>query len=79
MAVVIFATVLAYLLNFWALKRVESSTVAMFIYMQPIIASIMGVTFLGESLGPETLVSGALIFTGLAVAMSQRRRAPAAA
>lgn len=78
-AVVIFATVLAYLLNFWALKRVESSTVAMFIYMQPIIASIVGVTFLGESLGPETLVSGALIFTGLAVAMSQRRRAPGAA
>lgn len=78
-AVVVFATVLAYLLNFWALKRVESSTVAMFIYMQPIIASIMGVTFLGETIGPETLVSGALIFTGLGVAMTSRRRAPSTA
>lgn len=72
-AVVVFATVAAYLLNFWALKRTESSTVAMFIYMQPIIASIVGVTFLGETLGPETLVAGALIFTGLGVAVSRRR------
>ena len=74
-AVVIFATVLAYLLNFWALKRTESSTVAMFIYMQPIIASIVGVTFLDETLGAETLVSGALIFVGLGVAMTGRRTA----
>ena len=72
-AVVAFATVGAYLLNFWALKRTESSTVAMFIYMQPIIASIVGVTFLGETLGPETLVAGALIFAGLGVAMSPGR------
>ncbi len=67
--VVVFPTVGAYLLNFWALKRVESSTVALFIYLQPILASLLGVMLLGEPLGPEVLLSGALIFVGLAVAL----------
>lgn len=75
--VVLFATVAAYLLNTWALKRVESSLVALFIYLQPLIAAALGVILLGEPLGRETLISAALIFTGVAVAL--RGPAPAAA
>lgn len=70
--VVVFPTVGAYLLSFWALKRVESSTVALFIYMQPIIASLLALVLLGEPVGPEILLSGALIFAGLAVALRPR-------
>jgi len=72
--VILFATVAAYILNTWALKRVESSMVALFIYLQPVIASVLGVLALGEPLGVETLVSAALIFTGLGLAL----RTPAA-
>lgn len=74
--VVVFATVATYLLNNWALKRVDSSLVALFIYLQPLVASALGVILLGETLGPETFISAALIFTGVAVAL---RRPPAAA
>ncbi len=37
--IVVFPTALAYLLGFWALARVESSRVAFFIYLQPLIAA----------------------------------------
>ena len=67
--VVIFCTVAAYILNAWALKRVESSLVALFIYLQPLIASTVAVVFQGERLGAETLLAAALIFGGVALAL----------
>ncbi|HEY3176619.1 MAG TPA: DMT family transporter [Candidatus Polarisedimenticolia bacterium] len=75
--VVLFPTVAAYLLNTWALKRVESSIVALFIYLQPLIAAAMGVLVLGESLGPETFISSAFIFTGVALALRSAGRVAA--
>ena len=66
--VVIFATLGTYILSAWALKRVESSQVALYIYLQPLIASILAVSFLGEPLGVETLVSAPLIFGGMYLA-----------
>jgi len=72
--VVVFSTVGAYILNAWALKRVESSLVALFIYLQPLIASTIAVVFQGEPLGMETLVAAALIFGGVGLAL----RSPAA-
>lgn len=71
--VVVFCTVAAYILNAWALKRVESSLVALFIYLQPLIASTIAVLFQHERLGAEALVAAALIFGGVALAL----RAPA--
>ncbi|HKY32842.1 MAG TPA: DMT family transporter [Candidatus Polarisedimenticolia bacterium] len=73
--VVLFATVAAYLLNAWALKRVESSSVALFIYLQPIIASLAALVLRGERLGPETFIAAALIFAGVALGL-QRPAAP---
>jgi drug/metabolite transporter (DMT)-like permease len=67
--VVVFCTVVSYILNAWALKRVESSLVALFIYLQPLIASTVAVLFQGERLGMETLVAAVLIFAGVALAM----------
>jgi drug/metabolite transporter (DMT)-like permease len=70
--IILFPTVGAYILNAWALKRVESSTVALFIYLQPLIASILAASLLGEPIGAESLVSAVLIFAGLAVAVLWR-------
>jgi drug/metabolite transporter (DMT)-like permease len=63
--VVVFPTVLAYFLNYWALTRVESSKVALFVYLQPVIASALSVALLGEVLGPRLVVSSALVFLGV--------------
>ncbi len=68
-AIVIFATIGTYFLSNWALKQVDSSLVALFIYLQPIIASFLAVVLLGEPLGAEVFVSAALIFAGLAIAL----------
>ncbi len=63
--VVIFPTVLAYFLNFWALARVKSSHVALFVYLQPIIASSLSVMLLGEVITTRLIVSSALVFLGV--------------
>lgn len=68
--VVLFATVGAYILNAYALKRVDSSSVALFIYLQPVIAIAVAWALRGERVGPDSLVSGALIFTGVALGLT---------
>ncbi|HZE88939.1 MAG TPA: DMT family transporter [Verrucomicrobiae bacterium] len=76
--VILFATVAAYMLNSWALKRVDSSQVALFIYVQPVIAAGLAVIVLGESITPHLVVAAALIFAGVfvAVALSGPSAAP---
>ena len=71
--IVVFPTALAYLLNFWALARVESSLVAFFIYLQPLIATTLSVAFFGERLGAGMLAGATLIFVAVGLVM---RRAP---
>ncbi|MFN8177126.1 MAG: DMT family transporter [bacterium] len=63
--IVIFPTVLAYLLNSWALARVDSSQVALFVYLQPIIASTLSVIVLGEPVTPRLVVASAFVFLGV--------------
>ncbi len=61
----IFATAIPYLLNAWALARVNPSTVAVFIYMQPLIGFLLAVAFLGEHIDFKFAVAAALIFAGV--------------
>jgi drug/metabolite transporter (DMT)-like permease len=63
--IVLFPTVLAYFLNYWALARVESSHVALFVYLQPILASVLSVIWLGEEITVRLVVSSALVFLGV--------------
>jgi drug/metabolite transporter (DMT)-like permease len=63
--IVAFPTVIAYFLNYWALARVESSQVALFVYLQPILASALSVAWLGEAITPRLVVSSALVFAGV--------------
>jgi drug/metabolite transporter (DMT)-like permease len=63
--VVIGVTFIAYLFNIYALKHVDSSVVGIFIYTQPIIATIHSV-WLGKDTITWVLVSCAcMIFTGV--------------
>ncbi len=64
--IVVFATILTYLLNIWALQRVSSNLVAGYIYLQPLFAAAVAPLVLdGEGLTPRAAVAGLLIFAGL--------------
>lgn len=63
--VIICVTFLAYLLNIYALQRVTPSTVAFYIYLQPLLASLLSVMFGMDTLNLTTVISGLLIFTGV--------------
>lgn len=73
--IILVPTVGAYYLNAWALGRVAPSTVAIYIYLQPLIAFAFAPLLLGESLNSRTFVAAALIFTGVAlVTLASRSR-----
>ena len=66
-AVILFASVAAYMLNAWALARTHASRVAVFVTLQPVVATALAVVWLGELPTPRTGVAAALIFAGLLV------------
>lgn len=66
--IVVFPTILTYLLNLWALKRVSPNLVAVYIYLQPLFAAAVAPLVLeGEQLTARAAVAGLAIFTGLAL------------
>jgi len=65
--IIILPTAGAYFLNAWALARVSPSTVAVYIYLQPLIVFALAPIILGEGLGPRTIISSLLIFAGVLV------------
>ena len=71
--IVLVPTVGAYYLNAWALGRVAPSTVAVYIYLQPLIAFSLAPLLLGEKLSWRTLVAASLIFAGVLVVTRRGR------
>jgi drug/metabolite transporter (DMT)-like permease len=72
--IAVFATAAPYLLNAWALARVSPSTVAVFVYLQPLIGFVLAVIFLGENIDFRFIIAAALVFAGVFLIT---RRAPA--
>lgn len=71
--IIFIPTVLAYYLNAWALVRVAPSVVAIYIYMQPLLAFGFTPLLLGESWNSRTILACALIFAGVAVVTIRSR------
>jgi drug/metabolite transporter (DMT)-like permease len=71
--IVLVPTVMAYYLNAWALGWVAPSVVAIYIYMQPLLAFGIAPLVLGERWNARTIVACALIFAGVAVVTIRRR------
>jgi len=65
--VVLVSTILAYGLNNWVLRRAPASTVASYVYLQPLIAAALAIPLFGEALTPGILAGGALILGGVAL------------
>ena len=76
--IVIFPTILAYLLNVYALARVSSSTTAAFIFVQPTITVLGGVFWLHEPLPHFWLIAAALTFIGVWIVAHRRVAKPVA-
>jgi drug/metabolite transporter (DMT)-like permease len=74
--IVVFPTIVTYLLNIWALQRVSSNLVAVYIYLQPLFAAAVAPAVLaGEALTLRAAVAAAIIFAGLGlVIISELRR-----
>lgn len=70
--IAVFATAAPYLLNAWALARVSPATVAVFVYLQPLIGFILAVIFLGEKIDFRFIIAALLVFAG--VFMTTRNR-----
>jgi drug/metabolite transporter (DMT)-like permease len=58
-------TVAAYLLQAWALRYADSSVVASYVYIQPVLATLLGYLFFGEHVRPIVAGAAAMIFTGV--------------
>ena len=63
--IILLPTAGAYVLISWTLARAEASLVALFIYLQPVIAAVLGIVFQGEILTIRTVLGGLLIFAGV--------------
>ena len=62
---IFFATVVTYSLNYYAMGFVESSKVALFVYLQPVVAGSISVLLGRDEITVRLLVSSALIMFGL--------------
>jgi drug/metabolite transporter (DMT)-like permease len=66
--IILFTSFLTYLLSIWALKRAQSSLVAMYVYVQPVVTAVLAPLILGERVTPRAGLASLVIFTGLALA-----------
>jgi drug/metabolite transporter (DMT)-like permease len=63
--VVVFSTFFTYLLNLLSMRELKPTTVAVFIYLQPLFATIFAIGLGKDHLTVVKLVSAALIFVGV--------------
>lgn len=63
--VVICTTFVAYLLNSSALKRLNPTTVSIYIYLQPILASLFAISWGSDTIDNQKIMAAALIFLGV--------------
>lgn len=61
----LFPSVICYLIYYYALSHIAASRVSAFAYLQPLIATALAVTLLGESITVPLAAAGAIIFAGV--------------
>jgi drug/metabolite transporter (DMT)-like permease len=70
------ATVIAHGLNLWALRRTVSSLVALFVYLQPIVATAVDGILLGRWPSWRFGVAAVLVFIGVGLGLPRRAVRP---
>jgi drug/metabolite transporter (DMT)-like permease len=65
-AFVVFGTsFLAYMFNIYALKRLRASTVGFYIYLQPVLATVVALILGSDNLDPIKIIASSIIFIGV--------------
>jgi drug/metabolite transporter (DMT)-like permease len=70
--VVVFSTFLTYLLNLVSMRELKPTTVAVFIYLQPLFATIFAVSLGKDDVTWVKIISAVLIFTGVYLVTQKR-------
>lgn len=65
-------TIVAYLLNAWALGRSSATLVTIYIYLQPLIAAVLAWVQLGTGISKRAWLAAVLILAGLGVVASRK-------
>ena len=63
--VIFFSTFLTYLLNLLSMRELKPTTIAVFVYLQPVFATIFAISLGKDELTLVKIVSAILIFTGV--------------
>ena len=63
--VVIGTSFLAYMFNIYALKRLRASTVGFYIYLQPVLATVVALILGSDKLDPIKILASLIIFIGV--------------
>lgn len=63
--VIVFSTFFTYLLNLLSMRELNPTTVAVFIYLQPLFATVIAVSYGKDDLSLVKLLSAVLIFAGV--------------
>jgi len=71
---VVFTSVIAYLLWYYALTQLEPSRVAVFANLQPVVTALGAWALLGQRLAWEVYVGGALVLAGVRLAQRHAAR-----
>ena len=63
--VILFTTFFCYLLNIYGIKRVSPTIVSSYIYLQPILATLIAVIYNQESIDEIMVISSIAVFVGV--------------
>lgn len=63
--IVVFSTFMTYLLNLLSMKELKPTTIAVFVYLQPVFATLFAIGLGKDVLTLVKIISAALIFTGV--------------
>ena len=74
--IVLLPTAASYFLNAWALASVPPSTVAVYIYLQPLIAFAVAPLILGETLSRHAIAASLIVFAGVMVVTRRPKDLP---
>lgn len=70
--VILGVTVIAYLTNIWAMKRVNPTTVGVYIYVQPVFAILIANLFFDEFFTLKHVLASVLVFFGVWLVIRKR-------
>jgi drug/metabolite transporter (DMT)-like permease len=70
--VVLFSTFFTYLLNLLSMRELKATTIAVFVYLQPLFASVFAISLGKDQLTLEKIIAATMIFTGVYLVIKKK-------